>query len=93
MWDDLMNECSCVRVYVQQLRKKTSWRNGFRWTERELAKEIHWRDKKKTIKERRKRKILPLCLGLKLIGPGLEEIIYFFKKIKNTENLYKAPES
>lgn len=57
---------------------------------REGEKQI-WRneeDKKKIIMGRRQREgdVSPLCPGLKLIGPGLEEIIYK----KNTEILYKA---
>lgn len=49
-----------------------------RQREREHNKQIEEMRKKKIIKERRERagEIPPLRLGLKLIGPGLEKIIY-----------------
>lgn len=46
-----------------------------------------WEKRKSSRKEEREGEIPPLRLGLKLIGPGLEKIIY---EKKNTENLYKA---
>lgn len=60
-----------------------------RQREREHNKQIEEMRKKKIIKERRERagEIPPLRLGLKLIGPGLEKIIYE----KKIQRIYTKP--
>ena len=89
MWDDLVYECSCVRVYVQQLlrlKRKYRERNGdrFRRTQRRGQKEN--RPGRKKREREREGDVPPLGPGLKLIGPGLEEIIY-----KKYRKIYTKP--